>query len=330
MSKYTHILIWVPLMYIVLFFTLWVRIYQNDIISFEQYVLNKQVNYASESAMDELLASGHLNQDYSDGDFQTYEPDIAVKDYAATLAMNSGNPPTESYIEYVRNNKIRTLAVCVQDGIYFYYPQKTETHTVSLAQSPKVPYFYTNEEGRQFCLTLNPDKGYWDNGTTTSNYSIHDYDFYPASIRPSNDVQATSINNQVADILNWALYQTYASKKSGRETHVELPAIANTVRGEQPINAPTILAVVDGSSKVFSTYLTAQSIGGAQLEETDHIVGYTVSGAVINGVTFNGKFYANASWWAAHPELESNLSNGHYYDSVYEAASAGYANLNLL
>lgn len=330
MTKYVHILLWVPLLYGVLFFILWVHIYQNDIISFEQYVLNKQVNYAAESAIDELLSSGHLSQDYNHSDFQTYEPELARRDYAATLAMDMGATPTDNIITNICNTKIRAMLVCVYDGIYFYYPQKTETNTFELTQSPKVPYFYTSDSGQQFCLTLNPDKGYWDSGDNAGSYSLHDYDKYPDNIKPSQSQQALAINNQVGDILNWALFESYASSKGKRDVQIEIPAIANTVKGDQTVNAPTVIAVVDGVEKVFSTYLTAQAIGGAQIEDPDHIVGYTLNNAVINGVSFTGKYYAKSSWWEKHISLMSNASDGHYFDDVYEAARSGYKNLNLL
>ena len=337
MSKHIHILNWVPLMFCVLFIVLWTSIYENDIISFEQYVLNKQVNYAADSAIEELLTSGKLSQDYNRSDFQTYEPQLAADDYATMLCLNTGTVPTESAVKNIANTKIRALLVCVYDGIYCFYPQDSATIEYSLkeasqyelVQSPKVPYFYTAEDGQQYCLTLNPEKGYWDEGTSDSNYKMHDYDKYPAGLKPSNTLQAIAINNRVADMMNWALQQSYL-KSGGSDIQVELPALTETIRGQQPVNAPTVIAVVDGVNKVFSTYLTAQSIGGAQVEDPDYVVGYSLNNAVIDGVTFNGKFYAYSSWWEKHPEVKACGYAGRYFDDVFAAAREGYKNLNLL
>lgn len=328
MSKYTSILLWVPLMFGVLFFCCQVRIYQNDIISFEQYVLNKQVNYAAESATEELLNSGKLSQDYNDGDFQTYEPAIAVRDFAQTMCISNGIIPTETAIKNYENSKIRTMVVCVYDGIYSYQIRQTETHAFELSQTPKIPYFYTDENGHQYCLTLNPDKGYWDEGDSVSTYKLHDYDTY--TNRPSNAQQATAINNQISDILNYSLYDSFNNNKKGREATVKIPAIGETVRGGQTVASPTVIAVVDGYRSVFSTYLTAQCIGGGQIEEPNYVVGYNLNNAVINRKTFSGKYYAYSSWWEKHPNVKATASNGRYFDDVFEAAKNGYNNLNLL
>lgn len=357
MTKHFHVLLWIPLMYAVLFFVFWIRIYQNEIIAFEEYVLDIQSNYAADSAIEELLVASDLNQDYAEGDFITLEPSLAETDFAHTMCLDFGYIPTDVTMEEVKNKNIRTLVVCTYDGIYAYYKMQTETNSFELKQTPKIPYFYTDSDsGRQYCLTLNPDKGYWDY-TVAGNYGLHGYDVY--DVKPSEDLQKTAINEQVADVLNWALYETYANGKSGLT--VSLPAISKTVRGEQPINGPAVIAVVEGNKKVFSTYVTAESIGGAQLEDADKVIGYKLYNVPIyepyvdsagnkyfgddakdkwgadcvNHIEtrLSGKFYAYSSWWKKHTyikEVDSDYSinNGCYFDIVFEAASHGYNDLN--
>ena len=358
MSRHLNILLWVPLMFAALFFVFWIRIYQNEIISFEEYVLDVQANYASDSAIDELLVASDLNQDYADGDFVTLEPRLAEEDFAHTLCLDFGYVPTDSTLSKIKNDNIRVLLVCAYDGIYAYYKQQTETNSYELKQTPKIPYFYTDEStGTQYCLTLNEDKGYWDyyDGFT---YKLHKYDTY--DVKPSKDIQMTAINEQVADVLNWALYETYAYGKS--DATVRIPATANTVRGDQPVQAPTVIAIVDGNKSVFSTSITAESIGGAQLEESNRVIGYTLSNAPIykpftdaDGKVYygdealakwinsgadeseyvetrmSGKFYAYSTWWKNHTYLKAAgyINDGLYFDSVFDAAKEGYNDLNI-
>ena len=114
-------MLWVPLLYAVLFFIFWVRIYQNEVISFEEYVLEKKVNYAADSAIDELLAgSGDTNQDYANQDYETLEPGVAVDDLAHTLCLDFKLIPTETTLALVKNKYIRTKVFCVYDGVYAY------------------------------------------------------------------------------------------------------------------------------------------------------------------------------------------------------------------
>lgn len=329
MSRYNYVMLFVPLMYGVLFFLYFIRIYQTEYVEFEQFVLEKQVNYAADSAIDEMILSAYLSQDYNNGAYQTYEPDVAVNDYAATLCYDFGLIPTESNVQYVLDTRVRTMVVCAFDGFYVFKRQKNETHSYQLTQSPKIPYFYTDKTGRQFCLTLDPDLGFWDSGNEGT-YKVHQLDKYPASIRPSNDQQATAINNAISDYLNNALYDTYSS--GNMDTIVELPALGSTVRGDQPVSSPTVIGVVDGIRKVFSTVVTAESIGGAQVEETTYNIGYTLHNATINGNVYNGKFYATTEWWDKHSNVLNFAveSQGRYFDSVFDAACEGYKNLNLL
>ncbi len=349
-------------MYCALFLIFWIEIYQNEAVAFEDFVLEKQINYASESAVDEMLAAGNLNQDYAEGDFLTLEPSVALRDFGVTLCYDFDIVPTEDSLKSVIDKNIRTLAVCVYDGVYLYYRQQTETHTVEMKQSPKIPYFYTDKNtGVQYCLTLNPDKGYWDSGNS-ADYSMHFYDKY--EVKPSEDLQATAINDRVADLVNWGLYETYESEYDS-DTSVSIPATGETVRGEQPVRSPTVIGVVDGNVKSYGTVVTAECIGGAQLEETDQIIGFrlvncplptytdSVSGITYGGdealakgaslsnsqnAVLNGKFYARSSWWkrhsyfkdylpasdADHPDLDRK-----YFDDEYEAAKNGYNDISI-
>ncbi len=344
-------------MYCALFVIYWIKIYQNEIVSFEDFVLEKQANYAADSAIDEILAASDINTDYADGDFITLEPRLAVRDFATTLCIDFGLIPTEVNIERVMNKSIRTMAVCAYDGIYAHYLMQTETNTWELKQTPKIPYFYTSSDGTQYCLTLDPDKGYWDY-TEDGRYQLHKYDKYDK--KPSEDLQATAINDKVADVLNWGLQQTYGVYGKTSQT-IEIPAIGETVRGEQPVQTPTVIAVVEGHRKVFSTSLVAECIGGAQLEDPDLVVGFDlvncpiysyldpVTGLTYGGdealkhygqptfkvvTTVTGKFYAKSSWWKKHVYIKDNYIkpgvSGQYFDTDYEAAKAGYNDLNLM
>lgn len=361
MSKHFHVLLWIPLMYCAFFLFFWIQIYKHEAVSFEDFVLEKQANYAAESAVQTMLEEGDIDTDYADGSFIILEPNLAVRDFANTLSLDFGVVPTDSSIESIMNKNIRTLVVCTYDGTYAYYLQKTETNSWELKQTPKIPYFYTREDGKQYCLTLDRDKGYWDY-TEGSSYKLHKFDKYDE--KPSDDLQSTAINNQVADIVNWALYKTYNKNETvgdtnhGNDLSIRVPAIADTVRGDQPVMAPTVIAVVEGNVKPMGDVTVAECIGGAAVEEADLVVGFTLKNAPIytytdsegnyycgdeaidkaggksncKSVELSGKYYAYSSWWKRHSYLNSMsgvLSNGKYFDDVYDAAKGGYNDLTI-
>lgn len=357
MTKHFHVTLWIPLMYCALFLIFWIRIYLNEAVSFEDWVLEKQANYAAESAVDEMLETGNLNQDYADGDFVTLEPSVALRDFNTTLSYDFGLVPTDDTLDSISLKNLRVFAVCVYDGIYIHYLQRSETTGVELKQSPKIPYFYTDDYGNQYCLTLDPDKGYWDY-KEDSNYQLHFYDNY--TTKPSEDRQTTAINNRVADLVNWGLWETYDNERRSDKA-ISLPAIGETVRGDQPVRSPTVIAVVEGFTKSYGTTTLAECIGGAQLEETDQIVGFRIKGcpfysyvdpdtnttytgdeaiAQAGGLgspklqisKISGKFYARSSWWKNHSRVKNyieNTSDSKYFDDEYEAAKAGYNDIGL-
>lgn len=325
--KHFHLLLWIPLLYTVVFAVFWIQIYVKEVIEFEDLVLEKQVNYATDSAIDELLESGKLSQDYNNEKFVTVEPELAKQDLEHTLSLNFDGIPTEGMKEYIDQHYIKCFVICTYDGIYEYHMQQNETNNYALVQSPKIPYFYTDKDtGQQFCLTLDPKWGYWDFGTSEESYGLHKFDEYTSA--PSTTVQRQSINDQVAKIINWSLYENY--KWGTNDTSITLPAIADTVRGEQPVIAPTVIAVVEGQDRIFNSTIIAESIGGSQFENADQIVGYTLTaGATVNNVSYVGRYYAKASWWKNHTELKDYCENGHYFDDAFDAAKSGYNYIGL-
>lgn len=325
--KHFHLLLWAPLLYVIVFLTYWILIYTNERIEFEDLVLEKQVNYATDSAVAELLESGQLSQDYNDEKFVTVEPELARKDFEHTLSLNFHGIPTDGMTEYIDQHFIKCFVVCTYDGTYEYHMQRNETNNYALVQSPKIPYFYTDKDtGRQYCLTLDSTVGYWDFGDDEDSYGLHKFDEYISA--PSETVQRQAINDQVAKIVNHSLYENY--KWGTNDTAITLPAIADTVRGEQPIIAPTVIAVVEGQDRVFNQTVLAESIGGSEFEEADQIVGYTLmSGAVVGGTSYEGRYYAKASWWKEHVALKDYCVNGHYFDDAFDAAKSGYNYIGL-
>ena len=338
MSRFSFLIVWVPLLFAIFFFMGWVKIYMNEVIAFEQYVMEKQVNYASEAAVQEMLSAA-LDMDYSDS-VLTINPQDCYREYLDTLMMNWGIPATAEAMQTFANEYLQAMVICTYDGIYAFYPMENETHGRNVCQTPKIPYFYTNPQtGQQFCLTLDPKYGYWDYLGGTSGYAMHKFDQYANGAStldriPSVDEQQFAINKQVSEIVNFALLE--ANKQNQSPVYIDLPSVGDDILGRQPINSPTVIAVLEGYKRVGTTSLVAQTIGGATIEETRQIIGYTIVDWNVNGATLNGKFYAPQDKWnkllKSYPQVfdNGNWTQGRYFDSVFEAASHGYNSINLL
>ncbi len=316
-----------PLLFFVLFMSYWIVITSNSYTELEEYILGKQVNYATDSAIGEMLEFSTTDVDYNDGEFIIVEPELALTDFSYIICWDFGLTPTEENRKYVQDKYIRTFAVCAYDGIYAYWNQKDETNNWSLVQSPKIPYFYTDERtGIQYALTLNYEKGYQDNGQSNDDYRMMRYNIYQN--RPSNDRQNSAIDTQIENILNWCLAQSYAEGKS--DIKVEIPIVHVSYRtGAKAVESPTVMCIMEGKTTIWGTQPIAEALGGSALEDAIHCAGYVYNGEQVDGVPLYGKFYAKETWFKEHPSWKA-ASTPKYFDSPYEAAKAGYSDLSYI
>lgn len=327
MSRHFYLVLWMPLLFIVLFMAYWITITSNSYTELEEYILGKQVNYATDSAIGEMLEFSTTDVDYSDGEFILVEPELALTDFSYIMCWNMHLDPTESNRTYVQDNYIRTFAVCAYDGIYAYWNQKTATNDWHLVQTPKIPYFYTDDRtGIQYALTLNYEKGYQDNGRSDANYKMMRYNTYQN--KPSNDLQNSAIDTQIENTLNWCLAQSYGQGKS--DIKIEIPVIDVSYRtGAKAVESPTVMTIFQGRTTIYGTSPIAEVVGGSALEDAVHCVGYTYNGDIVNGVPLTGKFYATEKWFEKNPGATGS-SSPVYFDSAYEAARAGYSDLSYI
>lgn len=331
MSKTSHLLSWIALLFAAMFFIYWIVIYQNELVAFDEFVLDKQVNYAADAAVDELLMTGDTDQDYVNGDYMVVEPQLAVSEFTSILAEDFNYVPTDFTRQLVQEKYIKTLLICTWDGIYAYWFQpKNDTNEYGFVGTPKIPYFYTDESGKQYCLNLGLEKAYTDSSPTNNpnEYKMNQYEVMAPAV--PKDVQLTAINNQVASILNYTLIQSYSGNN---RTAYEIPALASEVSGAQPVDRITVIGVVEGQAESTQSVITAECIGGAQIIQNDPCIGVEVK--MPSGNT--AKVYARSSWWKTHSlptgwsytQGAGSLADAKtdYFDSPFEAAENNYYDL---
>lgn len=339
MSRVLHLVHWIPLLYIAFFLIYWIRIYNNELIEFDEYVLDIQVNYAADAAVEELLMTGDTEQDYNNGDYMTVEPSLAVDEFTSIIVEDFNYVPTDFTRQMIQEQYIKTLLICSWDGIYAYWYQPfNDTNEYAFVGTPKIPYFYTDKTGRQYCLNLGLEKAYSDNGATDAeSYKLNKYQDLEDSI--PRDVQLTAINNQVSEILNYTLIDAYSGNN---RTAFDIPALASEISGRQPVDQITVIGVVEGQASVGTDVITAECIGGAQVTKADPCIGVTVK--YKNGLTAN--VYAYQSYWkqmgnamlVATSPIEGFVSGAtlttditaadiQFFDTPFEAASEGYYDL---
>lgn len=346
MSKQFHVVLWAPLLFCALFLIYWIDIYVNEIIEFEHYVLEKQLNYTTDSAIDAMLVDADIDADYLDVTFQKVDPQLAKDDIAHTLSLDFGLVATDTTKTHILNKYVKCIIVAGWDGYYTFSIEHTsDKGDYELIQSPKIPYFYrtTNADKLkevQYCLTLDPTYGYCayiPNGT--GNFRMENIGYYSPSLTPNTEAQAIAINNAIADSINWALHKAYVSGKTST-SHINIPNTAERLKTYQSVDSPTVICISEGMKHSFSSAVVADGLAGSKVVANDPAVGYDIPTGVtvryrdsdgVNkiGTLPTGKWYAKSSWWNDHV-LQTTTLTPIIFDTVFEAASEGYNNLNLM
>lgn len=305
MSKHISLALFVPIMFIIFFCIFNYQIVVNENQAFENFCMEKLADYAADAAVEEILYTGDLGMDYAD-DHIDVQPDLAVREYCHVMLLGLQMSTTDYNMEWLQSHHLKTMIICAYDGFYVYQDMERYTGEFEFVSTPKIPYFYTADDGTQYCINLGLKEGRWDS-VSNGSYRVNSTDTLPSSV--TEDIQLTAINNQVSMYLQHAVSVAYGGHYG---KSYELPAFASEISGGQPINNITVIGVVDTNDKTTSRPNLCMSIGGARVVSSDPIIGFTMNGV---------NYYAHQSKLAGR--LDPSLVN-RQFNTVYDAAKAGY------
>ena len=305
MSRHLSIALVIPFIFVIFMWMYNYQIVTNETQAFEDFTMRKLANYAADAAVAELLYTGDLDQDYSK-DSIVVQPDLALQEFSNIMLIGLGRQTTPSDIEWLTSHHLKTFMVCAYDGMYLYQSEEDYTGDYQFISSPKIPYFYTANDGTQYCLTLGLKKGRWDE-ITADGYRVLSLDDLPSEI--TEDIQLTAINNQVSEYLQYAVSRSYGGHLG---KSYELPSFASEISGGQPVNNITVIGVLDTNDATTSRPNLLMSIGGARIIQRDPVLGFE-----LNGI----KWYAHQSKING---IVPETSVEKQFSSTYDAAKSGY------
>lgn len=361
MSKVTHLVLWIPLLFSAFYLIFWIKIVQNEKVAFDEFVLEKQINYAADAATEELLMSPKLSQDYAEEGYVCIEPDLGKDEFISIMEYSMGYIPSDFNESLFSNKYLRALVICGWDGYYAYWRQEVDNGEYDLVRTPKVPYTY-EKDGIQYALNLGLDTAFHDSNHTGKNQdkygpskcepfeNILDYK-KDGKEPPTRDEQLQAINTQVGDALNYALYQSYSQGHMLK--NYEIPDMASEVKGSQPVNRITVIGVVEGPASSAFTTVVAGCIGGARIVTNDDVYAIKVDGYLDSQLLSDICFYATASDWeklgvdpktlvkGGKPKVcfdgdkdacnsLGEIKDTEYFANCFDAAEAGYKDLMVL
>lgn len=308
MNRGFGFLLAVPLFFCCCLTLILVQEVRTEQMQLEEYVLKYAIDYSTDAAVEEMLNTAHLGQDYADKGKTNADPEVALSTFLNLMCLNYDLPLTDKAKLQIESGYIPVFCVAAYDGYYLYSPTKDADGGYYLQCSLKQPYTYLKGNA-YYTLTLGGDSVYkLQNGNLTketlSSQGITEAEAYRA------------INATVSDAL---VYQFQES--TGKEgEYIYIPSQMSTIKQVNPISGPTVLSFVDGWDLKTTHSISAFSIGGAQVEDARMVAGYVV----VNADGSSTKLYAYADLLPAgtpivdtFTSVEAAAREGYYYDAVY-------------
>lgn len=318
MHRFFSIVGYTPLFFMLIIGSMWLNQIQYEKRDFNTYVLEKQLNHASDAAVDAMLQSDDLSMD-SRNDSVAVNPDIAAREFASIMCSNKQMPVTDDTIRMVQNSQIKALIVCAYDGMYAYCVRDVGGGDFQFISSPKIPYFYTettvpqskfetdfSDLQTQYVLNLGLEKGYKDSYDQSSGtYKLEDY----KELNLTDDVQLTAINNDVSALLHKTIEEV---SPKGSAKYYNLPSMLSEISGTQPIKSISVIGIMESDTAAMTTPALSMGVGGSRIVANDPVIGFVCNGT---------KYYAKQS---RLDRLTEPYSVKKTFASVYDAAAEGY------
>ena len=267
MSKLFALLCIIPMFFIMLISIAAQFILKADFNEFEEYRLQKTNNYATDAAIEELLISDDLDQDYINMEKITLDPLKARDIYLTVFALSYDMPNTTDVKEMIAAQYLDLMVVAVYDGYYIFHKDGAvdagKSHTMNFTALPslKYPYLYRDEKGL-YSLDMSISKCLRLNGTGVTKVDL-----------PISRSQAlVEINKNINSVVN-----SHLSNVAIKNTYI--PVEATTVgTASNPIDGITVLAFINNVDFNTNSMINAFSIGGAKIDVTRMIACYTRDG----------------------------------------------------
>lgn len=289
--------------YLIAYFGLYI---QKDVQEFEQLRLSYAVDYASDAAVLQVLQSKDLSMDYSDESYLRANPQQALDTFVDVLLFNYGMIPSDVNRAHVRMNFLPTFTVALFDGYYMAIPRlykddPANGRTWDLVFGPKLPYTYESGSS-SYALNMGGDYSLKMSGNLLSKPMG-----FPPGITSKEQIHR-EISNIVSRDVSYNINKFNEDNPHWANTFY-IPSGLTTLTGVNPIEGPSVLAIVQNVDFSTSTPISAFSVAGSKIQNARAV------GAYVR----NGKNY-----YCYTDKLPSTITIIDVFETVHDAAKAGY------
>lgn len=282
---------------------------QADYNEFEEYRLQKTNNYATDAAVDEMLYSDNLDQDYSDMSKVTLDPMRARDTYLKVLALTYDIPSTKENLDSLSAQCLDLMLVCVYDGYYVIsndatYDENIEVNEYTALPTIKYTYKYSDPtSSKLYALNLGYERAY-----ELDTYGMREVDS-PLSKTQTLSVINKLISDEIGSRLNCKVM-------NGLSKNINIPVLSTATNNN--IENVSVISFLNGIKFTTVKEMSAFSIGGAKIEPTRMVACYKRNGK---------KLYCYTDLIPSSVAQPGNIRQWaeHVVTSMEEAAALGYS-----
>ncbi|GMQ55939.1 hypothetical protein AN1V17_03310 [Vallitalea sediminicola] len=310
--KRTGIALLICLYYIgglIIFSTSYIK---KDLQEFEQLRLSFAVDYASDAAIWELLNSKDLSMDYSDTNYLSADPKLALETFVDVFSANYGLNFDETNKAHIKMNFIPAFVVAMYDGYYvatptlvnndYNYPEnEINNGDWDLLFGPKLPYTY-EYNGSTYALNMSGENALKINKNMLSTHKD-----LPPGISSKED-NLGEISRIISSNISYTVNKLNETNTRWANTFY-IPRNLTTYTGVNSIEGPSVLALVQNVDLATLRPISAFSVAGSKIQKARMVAGYTRDGT---------KYYCYAD------KLPTFINVENLYPTIKEAATAGY------
>lgn len=285
---------------------------KQDILEFERLKLSYAVDYSTDAAILNLLSSQNLDMDYVDRSYINADPDLALDTFVDVFLFNYGAAIDETNRDHVKMNFMPAFVVAVTDGYYMGKPMLVKNGNNypegaindggwALQFSPKLPYTYVSGSA-SYALNMGGNHSFKMEGNVLSKeFGL------PPGLNSKEDIRR-EISRIVSADMSYQINKINENNPNWANTFY-IPGDLTTISNVNPLEGPTVLAIVQNVDFTTSRKIGAFSIGGARIQTPRMLAGYTRTGK---------KFYCYAD------RLPPAITAENIYTTMEEAARDGY------
>lgn len=256
--------------------------YEKNLKDIESLHLSYVIDLCSDGAAYKMIDTDSINADYADSATLQVNPQIALNTFIDLFCFNYDMYPNTQDRDLVSNSYIPNLTVAGFDGYYMAQPavksDSNDRTNYGMVFTPKLPYTVKGEDGAYYALNMGASTAIKLNSSGNKGFTRISTSKLPKAENgvelTSYDIRQNIINKVLTDSIGTSINSLNAEESKWKNTFF-VPGNLTSFTGVNPVNGPSILALVQNVDLLTGKKANAFSITGSKVTSSRPVVGYT-------------------------------------------------------